>query len=157
MLNQGIFYHIKHWGISSQALIFAPPYIWWYNIPHQYLPFWSVQFKSWTRSTSRHQNQTERIVSHQNIIVDDSRTCMSTDTINAWLTIARPHYDPRPAVVRFLSMKPRRGGPPGPTVYAQHDFAKKFCRQSIVNDHIDDIGHLGLLFETVWCEMPWPY
>jgi len=72
---------------------------------------------------------------------------MSMDTINARLTIAWPHYDPKPAVVRFLSMKPRRGGLPDPTVYAQRDFAKKIFRQSV--DHIDDIGQLGLLSETV--------
>ena len=73
---------------------------------------------------------------------------MSTDTINARLTIAlngvgTAYYDPRPAVVRFLSMKPRRGGEPDPTVYAQRDFAKKFFRQSIDNDDpINDIGQL---------------
>ena len=97
-----------------------------------------------------HSMQTERIVSHHNIIGDDRRTCMSTETINARLTIAlngvgTAHYDPRPAVVRFLSMKPRRGGESDTTHYAQRDFAKKFFRQSIA----DDIGQLDLLSETV--------
>lgn len=47
-----------------------------------------------------HSMQTERIVSHHNIILDDNRTSMATDTVNARLTIAlngvgTAHYDPR--------------------------------------------------------------
>jgi hypothetical protein len=79
--------------------------------------------------------QTERIVSHHNIIVDDSRTCLATETINARLTIAldgvgTAHYDPRPAVVQFLKMKHRKSGEPDSAVYAQRAFVKKFFRRS---------------------------
>eukprot|EP00795_Rhopilema_esculentum_P005545 gene5545-biopygen530 len=64
-------------------------------------------------SMSPHSMQTERIVSHHNIIVEDSRTNMTEDTIKARLLIAlngvgTAHYDPRPAVAHFLSARERR-------------------------------------------------
>jgi len=67
---------------------------------------------------------------------------MSTDTVNARLTIAL--NDPSPCSCSLLVNQTTRGGEPDPTVYAQRDFAKKFIRQSNENDHIDDIGQLGL-------------
>ena len=82
-----------------------------------------------------HSVQTERIVSHHNIIVDDHRSCMASETVNARLAVAlngvgTAHYDPRPAVVHFLTAKDRRLREPDPTVYAQRDFVKKFFRHA---------------------------
>jgi len=92
-----------------------------------------------------HSMQTERIISHHNIIVDDSRLCMSImsiETVNARLTVAlngvgTAHYDPRHAVVHFLMAKDRRNREPDATLYAQRDFAKKFFRHG--NAEIADI------------------
>src|SRR5271163_2401063 len=57
-----------------------------------------------------HSMQTERIVSHHNLIMDDNRSCMAPETINARLHVAlngvgTASYDPRRAVVDFLSIK----------------------------------------------------
>ena len=52
----------------------------------------------------------DRIVSHRNIMIDDTQTCTSLDTINCKLNIAlngvgTAYYDPRPAVLHFLSIR----------------------------------------------------
>ena len=59
---------------------------------------------------SPHSMQTERIVSHHNMIVDDNRNTMKQVTINAHLNIAlngidTASYDLRKAVVHFPSAK----------------------------------------------------
>ena len=82
---------------------------------------------------SPHSMQTERIVSHHNLIVDDSRNCMSQETVNAHLNIAlngvgTAMYDPRKAVVHFLSAKERRDRCPDVEVYKQRAFVRKFFR-----------------------------
>lgn len=84
---------------------------------------------------SPHSMQTERIVSHHNLVVDDHRTVMKSETINARLHIAlngvgTAHYDPRSAVVHFLESKDRREREPTVEIYAQRDFIKKFFRKS---------------------------
>jgi len=35
-----------------------------------------------------HSMQTERIMSHHNIVVDDHRSCLASETVNARLTVA---------------------------------------------------------------------
>ena len=54
--------------------------------------------------------QTERIVSHRNLIVDDLRTSMTNEIKYAILKFCikrggTAHNDPRPAAVHFLSVK----------------------------------------------------
>ena len=54
--------------------------------------------------------QTERIVSHRNLIVDDLRTSMTNEIKYAILKVCikrggTAHNDPRPAAVHFLSVK----------------------------------------------------
>lgn len=84
---------------------------------------------------SPHSMQTERIVSHHNLIVDDHRTCMNAETVNSRLNIAlngvgTAYYDPRPAVVHFLGAKERRVREPENDIYSQRDFVKKFFRET---------------------------
>lgn len=84
---------------------------------------------------SPHSMQTERIVSHHNLIVDDHRTAMNSDTINARLHIAlngvgTAHFDPRSAVVHFLKSRERRKREPTVEIYSQRDFVAKFFRKS---------------------------
>ena len=86
-------------------------------------------------SMSPHSMQTERMVSHQNIIVEDSRTNKTEDTINARLLIAlngvgTAHYDPRPAVAHFLSARERRNRQPDFETYSRRKFVRKFFRQT---------------------------
>ena len=86
-------------------------------------------------SMSPHSMQTERIVSHHNIIVEDSRTNMAEDTINARLLYAlngvgKAHYDPRPAVAHFLSARERRNRQPDFDTYSRRKFVRKFFRQT---------------------------
>ena len=55
---------------------------------------------------SPHSMQTERIVSHHNLVVDNHRTSMGEDTRNARLIVAlnivgTAYFDPRPALVKF--------------------------------------------------------
>lgn len=84
---------------------------------------------------SPHSMQTERIVSHHNLIVDEHRTAMNSDTINARLHIAlngvgTAHFDPRSAVVHFLKSRERRKREPTVEIYSQRDFVAKFFRKS---------------------------
>lgn len=84
---------------------------------------------------SPHSMQTERIVSHHNLVVDDQKTCMNSDTVNARLQIAlngvgTAHYDPRLAVVHFLSVRNRREREPSVDIYSKRDFIKKFFRDT---------------------------
>ena len=83
---------------------------------------------------SPHSMQTERIVSHHNLVVDDHRSSMNSDTINARLNIAlngvgTAHYDPRMAIVHFLSARNRREREPNLDIYSRRDFAHKFFRE----------------------------
>jgi len=83
---------------------------------------------------SPHSMQTERLVSHHNIIVSDSRTRMSEETINARLHLAfngqgTAHYDPRPAVVEFLTRRDRRKREPTTAIYSDRPFVRKFFRK----------------------------
>ena len=83
---------------------------------------------------SPHSMQTERIVSHHNVVVDDHKTCMNSDTINARLHIAlngvgTAHYDPRLTVVHFLSARNRRERNPSVDFNSQRDFVKNFFRK----------------------------
>ena len=82
---------------------------------------------------SPHSMQTERIVSHHNLIVDDSRNSMSQETVNARLNIAlngvgTAFFDPRKAVVHFLSAKDRRERCPDIELYTNRQFVQKFFR-----------------------------
>jgi len=82
---------------------------------------------------SPHSMQTERIVSHHNMIVDDDRSSMNDATINCRLNIAlngvgTAFYDPRPAVVHFLEVKERRNKNPDKKVYSARKFVKKIYR-----------------------------
>jgi len=84
---------------------------------------------------SPHSMQTERIISHHNLIVDDTRTSMTSDTTNARLNIAlngtgTAHYDPRPAIVDFLTKKERRKREPDCDLYCEREYMKKFFRKS---------------------------
>ena len=68
-------------------------------------------------SQSPHSMQTERIVSHHNIVASDARISMTDDTIISRLFIAlngigTAHYDPRTAVAHFLAAKERRNREP---------------------------------------------
>ena len=83
---------------------------------------------------SPHSMQTERIVSHHNLIVDDSRSSLNDDTINCRLNFAlngvgTAHFDPRPAVLHFLGAKARRQREPDTEIYSNRKFAKKFFRK----------------------------
>ena len=78
--------------------------------------------------------QTERIVSHHNLIVADHRMSMKYENINARLNIAlngvgTAYYDPRLAVVDFLSMKDRRNREPDTEVNSQRDYVGKIFRK----------------------------
>lgn len=83
---------------------------------------------------SPHSMQTERIISHHNLVVDDHRTGMKSNTINARLQIAlngvgTAHYDPRMAIVHFLSSRNRREREPNVDSYSKRDFVQKFFRK----------------------------
>ena len=83
---------------------------------------------------SPHYMQTERIVSHHNLVVDNHRTSMGEDTINTSLMVAlngvdTAYFDPRPAVVKFLE-KTRRCGAPDWDIYGQREFVRKFTRET---------------------------
>ena len=63
---------------------------------------------------SPHSMQTEGIVSHHNLVIDNHRTSMGEDTRNARLIVAlnivgTAYFDPRPALVKFPE-KTRRWG-----------------------------------------------
>ena len=78
--------------------------------------------------------QTERIVSHHNLVVDNHRTSMGEDTRNVRLMVAlngvgTAYFDPRPAVVKFLE-KTRRSGAPDWDIYGQREFVRKFTRET---------------------------
>ena len=68
-------------------------------------------------------------MSHRNIVVDDHRTGVNADTINARLHIAfhaleTAHYDPRMAIAQFLSARKRREREPSADIYSQ-----RFCEE----------------------------
>ena len=81
-----------------------------------------------------HSMQTERIVSHHNLVVDNHHTSMGEDTRNARLMVAlngvdTAYFDPRPAVVKFPE-KTRRCGAPDWDIYGQREFVRKFTRET---------------------------
>lgn len=86
------------------------------------------------RTLSPHSMQTERIISHYNILFSDRRTSTKEDTLNNRLMIAlngcgTPEFDPRLAVVEFLKMKERRYREPlSLETFAGREFAVKFFR-----------------------------
>ena len=85
-------------------------------------------------SMKPHSMQTERIVSHHNLVVDNHRTSMGEETRNARLMVTlngvgRAYFDPRPAVVKFLG-KTRGCGAPDWDVYGQREFVRKFTRET---------------------------
>ena len=72
-----------------------------------------------------HSMDAERMVSHHT-----KRSCTSRDTLNDRLIIAMngagtAHYDPRPAVARFLNKKERRNGAPDVQLYKDQNFIKQ--------------------------------
>ena len=92
-----------------------------------------VKVLSAVATLSPHSMQTERIVSHHNLVVDDHKTSMNSDTINARLHIAlngvdTAHYDLRLAVLHFLSARNGREREPSVEIYSRRDFVKKFFR-----------------------------
>ena len=83
---------------------------------------------------SPHSMQTERIVSHHKLVVDNHRTSMGEDTRNARLMVAlngvgTAYFDPRSALVKFLE-KTRRCGAPDWDIYGQREFVRKFTRET---------------------------
>lgn len=80
-----------------------------------------------------HNMGTERVVSHHNQIKSIHRESTTEETITKRLTIAMngvgtAHYDPRPAVIKFLEAKDRRFRSSDFEVYQNRDFVKKNFR-----------------------------
>ena len=85
-------------------------------------------------SLSLHSMQTERIVSHHNIVASDARVSMTDDTIISRLFIAlngigTAYYDSRAAVANLLGAKERRNREPDFETYSRRQFVKKFFRK----------------------------
>ena len=84
--------------------------------------------------TSPHSMQTEKIVSQNNLVVDNHRTSMGEDTRNARLMVAlngvgTAYFDPRLAGIKFVE-KTRRCGAPDLDIYGQREFVRKFTRET---------------------------
>lgn len=76
---------------------------------------------------------TERVVSHFNRVESLHRRSQSLETASQRLIISinckgTAHFDPRPAVVKFLTKKDRRFRPADIELYKNCDFVKKFFR-----------------------------
>ena len=73
---------------------------------------------------SPHSMQKDKIVSHHSMVVDDHRTSMNADTINARIHnivlkgLGTALYDPRMAIVHFLSARNRREREPSIDIYS---------------------------------------
>ena len=81
-----------------------------------------------------HSMTTERAVSHFNGIRSPHRLRMLTTTVNKRLLIAlngvgTAHFDPRPAVAKFLTLKDRRRREASTSVYSERGFVAKFFRR----------------------------
>lgn len=80
-----------------------------------------------------HNMGTERVVSHYNRVQSLHRRSNDLETISERLVISinssgTAHFDPRPAVVKFLTKKERRFRPADFSLYRECDFVKKFFR-----------------------------
>ena len=69
-----------------------------------------------------HSMHTERIVSHYNTIVGDSKSCMKLENINLRLAMSMnsdvtANFNPIPAVAEFLSVKDRRYREPDRVIF----------------------------------------
>ena len=78
-----------------------------------------------------HSMHTERIVSHYNTVVGDSKSCMKLENINLGLAISMnsdgmANFNPIPAVAEFLSVKDRRYREPDHELYSWQEFVSKF-------------------------------
>ena len=76
---------------------------------------------------------TERVVGHFNKVESLHRRSQDIETVVLRLIISlnsngTAHFDPRPAVVRFLNKKDRRFRPADFEVYKNCDFVKKNFR-----------------------------
>lgn len=80
-----------------------------------------------------HNMGTERVISHHNEIKSIHRESTTAETITKRLTISMngvgtAHYDPRPAVIKFLQAKDRRFRSSDFEVYQNREFVTKFFR-----------------------------
>ena len=81
-----------------------------------------------------HFMQTERIVSHHNLVVDNHRTSLGEDTRTARLMLAlngvgTAYFYHRPAVVKFVE-KTRRCVAQDWDIHGQREFVGKFTREA---------------------------
>lgn len=81
--------------------------------------------------TCPHSMITERVISCHTELKSDLRSSMSRETVNDRLCIAlnsagTAHFDPRPSVADFLTMKKRRNTLPDNELYKNREFVKKF-------------------------------
>ena len=80
---------------------------------------------------SPHSTGTERAVSLHTILKSSKQLGLSREAINSRMYIAlngtgTAHYDPRPAVAKFLESKERRRKLPDKELYQSQDYIKKF-------------------------------
>ena len=85
-------------------------------------------------SLSPYSMQTERIVSHHNIVASGARVSMTDDTIISRIFIAlngigTAHYDPRAAVAPFFATKERKNREPDIETYSRCQFVNIFIRK----------------------------
>jgi len=82
--------------------------------------------------------QTERAVKCT-LLKSDLRSCVSRDTVNDGMIITfnssgTAHFDPHPAVAKFLTTKDRRYKLPEAGRYMSRDFMKLFSKQKIASE-----------------------
>ena len=82
-------------------------------------------------SLTPHSIGPERAMSCHTIPKGPKQSCYSRDAINSRMYIAlnssgTAHFDPRPAVAKFLINKDRRNSAPDCELYQNRDFVKKF-------------------------------
>lgn len=80
-----------------------------------------------------HSMQVERIISSYNLIDDNMRASLLSDTIDERLIIAlngdgTAGFDPRQAIGRFLGRKQRRYKEPTSCIFKEREFIRKFFR-----------------------------
>lgn len=80
-----------------------------------------------------HSMGTERVVSHFNKVESLHRRSQDITTVAQRLVISvnskgTAHFDPRPAIIRFLTKKERRFRPADFKVYKNCEFVRKFFR-----------------------------
>lgn len=81
--------------------------------------------------SSPHSCGPERVVSCHTALKTSKQSAYSRDALNSRLCIAlnsagTAHFDPRPAVARFLTTKERRVSAPHVDLYRNREFVKKF-------------------------------